>query len=361
MGRIKYLDGLRGIAALTVVLYHCLDFETPYYMIPKKWSTFFSIFLNGADAVHLFFVLSGVVLSYMCLNTSNDDVIEDYPKYLVKRFMRIFPLYWVNYFILIVIGGIPAILRGVFIRDCIFNRVHLVKEFFLIRGDHTFYIPGWSLEIEIALSILVPFLLVIGRKSLKVYHILIILVFFLSTIIPRQLFHFMLGTLITLNLDYLQKWDFHKSKVFAYRFLMIPILLFFFSLRQIDKLYSLKFVTTPLAEYLGITFENFSAIVSAIVIVWIIKSSFLQSFLESKLLQWLGKISYSLYLIHWFVLFALYREWLLPHIHDYLPSIRWHAVSTFTFVLSTSLLLATFLHYIIELRLNKIGKRIFNL
>ena len=63
--RIEYLDSIRGIAAMMVVVYHFIGW---------RWAerTMFhvsSMFFNGADAVSFFFVLSGFVLSFKYLQS----------------------------------------------------------------------------------------------------------------------------------------------------------------------------------------------------------------------------------------------------------------------------------------------------
>ena len=57
MKRISYLDGLRGIACLVVVICHyTLAFSIPH---PSR----IGIFANGECAVALFFLMSGLVLT----------------------------------------------------------------------------------------------------------------------------------------------------------------------------------------------------------------------------------------------------------------------------------------------------------
>jgi peptidoglycan/LPS O-acetylase OafA/YrhL len=88
--RVGALDGLRGIAALTVVAFHFLcafapgsvgepGFETAWWV-----DTPLNVFLNGNFAVHVFFVLSAFVLAQSSL-TRREHLAHD----LLFRYLRL--------------------------------------------------------------------------------------------------------------------------------------------------------------------------------------------------------------------------------------------------------------------------------
>src|ERR1700760_1539755 len=77
--RFAALDGLRGVAAIVVVIWHLFDTGQP--PVP-----------SGYLAVDLFFMLSGFVLAF----AYGDRLKADYPVvrgFLVQRFIRLWPLY----------------------------------------------------------------------------------------------------------------------------------------------------------------------------------------------------------------------------------------------------------------------------
>jgi peptidoglycan/LPS O-acetylase OafA/YrhL len=76
---IKSLEGLRGIAALVVALYHL-----------KIGSDYFSFIRNGYLFVDLFFVLSGFVICAAYANRLQTS--EDLKPFILRRFGRLFPL-----------------------------------------------------------------------------------------------------------------------------------------------------------------------------------------------------------------------------------------------------------------------------
>jgi peptidoglycan/LPS O-acetylase OafA/YrhL len=68
------LDGLRGVAVLSVILYHVLHFRP------------------GWMGVDLFFVLSGFLITSILLDTKNSPAY--FKNFYIKRLLRIFPLYY---------------------------------------------------------------------------------------------------------------------------------------------------------------------------------------------------------------------------------------------------------------------------
>lgn len=83
--RFQELDALRGLAAITVVLSHfALVFPTSrVYQVAV--STPLHLFLNGPEAVILFFLLSGFVLSALWSRSRK----QGYAKYCSKRLIRL--------------------------------------------------------------------------------------------------------------------------------------------------------------------------------------------------------------------------------------------------------------------------------
>ena len=107
-GHIPALDGIRGIAILTVLLSHFLMRE--YFVIER---TFF-IMQNGWMGVDLFFVLSGFLITGILLDS------RDRPSYFSafywRRLLRIFPLYYfavlVTWLTIVFIEKAPERLQG---------------------------------------------------------------------------------------------------------------------------------------------------------------------------------------------------------------------------------------------------------
>lgn len=86
---IPAFDGLRGIAILAVLLYHCL---------PRLQGTFVEKFVAwGWAGVSLFFVLSGFLITGIILDSGSAP--RFYSNFFARRFLRIWPVYWLLLFL----------------------------------------------------------------------------------------------------------------------------------------------------------------------------------------------------------------------------------------------------------------------
>ena len=82
------LTGLRGFAALMVLLYHIRSAMGGF--LPER---VIAVLAEGYLAVDLFFVLSGFVLWWTYGAEFRDQGVRAAPRFIVRRFARIFPLH----------------------------------------------------------------------------------------------------------------------------------------------------------------------------------------------------------------------------------------------------------------------------
>lgn len=166
--RIPELDGVRGIAVLMVVAYHAFLFSNNP---PTGWVSNLSSY--GFAGVHLFFVLSGFLITGILLNA------KDHPHYFrnfyAKRALRIWPLYYLS--LLLTFGLLPLLVLYAHLHmgkfDLIENRSKLVYALFL---QNLIYPGGlgvgmlgmtWSLAIEEQFYLVWPWMVLLcSRRTL---------------------------------------------------------------------------------------------------------------------------------------------------------------------------------------------------
>ena len=169
MGRIDSLDGLRGLAALVVVLRHTMNaIAIPDAVQRGILQSPLAIVLNSEGAVQLFFVLSGYVLA---ASLERGRRAIEVAQFYVRRVFRIHPPYVVA---LLVAWGLSFLYAtwagGVALHGWQrrLTGVHIspseVLASLTFPGDAFLQLPvGWTLRIEAIYSILLPLLFVLAR------------------------------------------------------------------------------------------------------------------------------------------------------------------------------------------------------
>lgn len=134
-GRIEYIDALRGVAALMVVVHHALVRVAPAY---EEWTL--EWFDPGRVGVVAFFLVSGYVVG-MTLSSQTPRV------FAVRRFWRLFPVYWLTtllYIAVALITGYAPIEASVVV---LLVNISMLQGFL---GLASVLPVAWTLGIEIA-------------------------------------------------------------------------------------------------------------------------------------------------------------------------------------------------------------------
>src|SRR3954452_14504536 len=94
--RVKYLDGIRAIAVLAVLMYHLSSFHFP---VPRM--------LGGYIGVDIFFVLSGyVITSVLIRRDPRIPAVRRYTAFMSARFRRLYPALLGVLLALLVVAGL---------------------------------------------------------------------------------------------------------------------------------------------------------------------------------------------------------------------------------------------------------------
>ncbi len=150
--RSSTLDGVRALAALAVVVYHCSGASGFATSAHGSKSIFVAVIGNfGNFGVAVFFVLSGYLLfQEFVRKILFDGERTPLPHYFERRFLRIYPAYWVALIGFVFVTGAPLVAGGAFGLLTLTER-HFSEAVFPGIG------VAWTLYVEVAFYVFMPF------------------------------------------------------------------------------------------------------------------------------------------------------------------------------------------------------------
>jgi peptidoglycan/LPS O-acetylase OafA/YrhL len=291
-GRIRSLDGLRGAAAVVVVIYHALllllgnDGVPVVPVLGALW--------NGHAAVIIFFVLSGLVLARPYWASEGDA----WAPFVIRRLCRIWPLFAVSILI------VPVLLLGVEAAGGSWRPepgpAELAGELAMLDLAVPEPLNGstWTLVHEMRVSLIFP--LLIGAMRLAGHRAVPIALGF-STVAA------MAGDFV----PYPWTASWFLTLAFIWLFVMgaeiarcLPAIRA--RLGRLSPAWGLALVAgllLPLSldrktHILGVGIAPLIDASAGLLVASAVGIAPFASFLETPILQWFGRVSYSLYLIH---------------------------------------------------------------
>jgi peptidoglycan/LPS O-acetylase OafA/YrhL len=149
---IRALDGLRGVAALSVLFFHAMGLITQHLTLLGYNLTFTWYYTQ--TGVDLFFVLSGFLLFMPYARAMlQADALPSTGRFFRRRALRILPAYWVCLAVLVLIQ-LPAYLS-------VLGLENVVTHIFLLHDDFPTFNraiegPFWTLAVEAQFYLLLP-------------------------------------------------------------------------------------------------------------------------------------------------------------------------------------------------------------
>ncbi|MBU6153344.1 MAG: acyltransferase family protein [Bdellovibrionales bacterium] len=292
--RVEGLEGMRGIAAFVVFVHHfLLIFHPPFYFGPHDWR---HLLLNPNLAVSWFFAHSGFVLAWK----SRDMGPSEFPKHildlLLRRYLRLLPLVLVSILLTLLLLSLQGIHSGVYagITDSKWLRGYLRFQgnlpdaigqalygvYFQFKSSTSYNPSLWTIGYELISSYLLFFAIAIlrnGTKSLIGFALIALACGTWKGILP-----FFLGAALTrLPLHTPPRW-------------LLPLL------------------TLPafaLSDLSGKSADYVRGICAAVLMYVLLNSPRVRAYLAQGVPDFLGKISYALYAIHFLILVS-FTSWL---------------------------------------------------
>jgi len=318
--KILAAEGIRGVASLVVIFHHLsLSFFPYMHNYRDKQPTGapiqdfihhspFGFFYSGTAAVFVFFVLSGYILTHTIF--SKEEKMQQVILMCLKRYFRL----------------VIPVLTICVITFLLFSLIHINKnqdysswiasygsgshslwesifsgtiDTFFISGSSPFNPVLWTMKIELFGSFLIFLLCALKIKNkfpIASPLILVILVYLIETEFLRKIFGLGLIAFIA------GFWIYWYGKEMALKIaLPVFILGLYFAGAEYDSV-SYQWVPESLQQYTYLA-GNFLA--GCIIVYVVIFSNYLSQFFSKNIFVYMGKVSFSTYLLHMPVLYAL--------------------------------------------------------
>jgi len=313
------LNPLRFLAAFAVLIFH----SSQWYHY--KFDTPFKMFLHNLPiAVDFFFILSGFLIIYLLLVEKENSGTVHLKNFYIRRFLRIFPLYYliilISYLFLRQIE--TPVVWGKFLY--FWGNFQIIAE---NRWTLASLNPLWSISIEEHFYLFIPFLVgLIPVKHLKYLFWIIIITavayrFYITKAVPNNWMHIYMHTLSQMDLlaigGLLALYHYHhkfKFRLPAFLYL-ITLVGFIILMTLVDSKDYTTLYNAVIKKY------AFSIVLILIFLFFVFDDNPAYVFIkQNKILNYLGKISYGIYLYNAMVIDLLERiPWLAQHYAIKLP------------------------------------------
>jgi peptidoglycan/LPS O-acetylase OafA/YrhL len=188
------LDAFRGLAALYIATFHAWQWPEPLFNATAHQLAFIQ---RGAKAVPMFVIMSGFLIYRSLRDVAS---IQGIQHYLLRRFLRIFPLYAATVLALLVLHKHHG--------DGSFLIQRFIAEAFMVRSlEYPMFMnpPVWSLYVEVVFYLLLPlYLIAAGRRVVAATAAAFVVFAMTDPFGPRELMlwkYFCVGILACVAVD----------------------------------------------------------------------------------------------------------------------------------------------------------------
>lgn len=307
MKYMKQLDSLRAIAVAMVLYTHFYAGKTAPLLFFKNTIEW------GGIGVGLFFVLSGYLITNILLKNKIDiengseTVLSCIKTFFVRRSLRIFPIYYLAIFIALSLGIKP-------VRETLMWLVTYSSNFYFAQiGKYDGSISHlWSLAVEEQFYLIWPWVILLTPKKY------LLRVLFVVVAIGPLFQH--ICSILNINSTATHVMTFRNMDAFGMGGILAYMKIYKLESEKTEKIFSLLFIVsgTLFIEALMLyalklpnTVGGLFTIISSTFYMCLIKKcsegikGFVGSILNSPVLIYIGKISYGIYLYHFFVMYVI--------------------------------------------------------
>jgi peptidoglycan/LPS O-acetylase OafA/YrhL len=284
------LDGLRAVSIIMVLVHHFILNYNPYFQ---------SLVFIGPLGVDVFFVISGFLITTLCIKekiTTGDLSLKNF---YIRRALRILPVAYLyivviailNYFFKLQVGALSFISSALFIANLSYFR-RLQFDWSLAHY--------WSLSVEEQFYLLFP---VFIKKRFQLYVIILLAIILLVPVLVylQTIIAFLNKGVLSAALRYLVKFQgiaigclfsvlLFKGYLNFGRFGLVATLISIFMIfyLKFDPFFTLQscFINLFISIFVGVIIVNNISP----------KTNFVFKFLNLKALSFIGVLSYSIYI-----------------------------------------------------------------
>ncbi len=312
--RLTSLDGLRGLAALIVVVHHCAltlpglanQQLAPDRSAPSWWLTYTPLHLlwAGGEAVLVFFVLSGLVLALPQLRTARSAWAPYYAKRLVRLYVPVIGAVVLTALVVLAVPREvdPSWSWWLNAHAVPVDATALLRDAWLLDGTGWLNSALWSLEYEVFFSLLLPLFVVVARGvQVPLWASVPVFLFGTGWAIANGhelisfMFVFAVGVMLAQQLATLATWAERLNRHEAATLWWVLVggggVMLLLSEWWLKELLTDATLWLPFGRPLGV-------LGAAVLVFCFLHCAGMRRFGDSRVLQWLGKISFSLYLVH---------------------------------------------------------------
>jgi peptidoglycan/LPS O-acetylase OafA/YrhL len=377
--RIKYLDGIRGVAAMIVMFHHLITsfypklcVRDPFFLDDQSLfmkiiaSTPIRIFYHGDFAVSLFLVLSGYVITWKYFNRIDDNYIASgafrrYFRLTIPALFSCIIAYLILKFDLFFNIKAATITKSVFLNapyhfDA--NFINMIKfALYDQYCDNFIFETGYNNVLWVGHYLLLgpfiiySFLAIFGKVRKKWILYIIAIILFHSDLYLA----FILGMIIC-DLDVnnvLQK----INKIIIVLILFVSIYLGSFTSTNFEfykPLYS-----DLINSHFQLSLIYFYNIIGAALLIFVIsRIPFLMNAFSTKTPLYLGKISFSIYLLHYLIIYSLSSYLFIRFFDSYSYIMSFVFVSFITLILT--IIVSHIFYKYIEVKSIVLSKSLYN-
>jgi peptidoglycan/LPS O-acetylase OafA/YrhL len=297
------LNGIRAFAALVVVIHHT-GFSLPRYGLPIR---------EGIDlagyGVTIFFALSGFLITYLLLVEKKVFSSINIKQFYIRRILRIWPLYYLYFGLFILTSFIePVVLQNKYL---IFTALFSANVPFILGIPMGSIAHFWSLGVEEQFYAFWPW---VARKAKSLLRwVIAFIIIFVAAKIAMWIVFKMTGNVIPYMILDVTRFDcmaigaygaiqFHRNQDSASS---VFLKMMFHPLAQLIAWASILLLAFNMLPIPSVVKDEFVSAIAVVIILNVAGNERSMIKLRGRILNFLGKISYGIYVYHMLIIFLL--------------------------------------------------------